>query len=85
MQGSKPTTAELRARRTELVRKDFEREYLKRQGAQTVQHVYEAPAAGAWVIIADDQAWVATTDQDAFYFWGPLGKRPINFALPEGW
>lgn len=78
------TTAEKNKRRMALVQEAFKARYVRRFG-DCVLLVYEAPAAGYWVVIAGAEAWAADGSEEEFVFWGPLGRHPITFPVPEEW
>jgi hypothetical protein len=82
------TNAEKRRHQRGLIAAAFRTEYLKRYAFLAEVFVYEASAAANWVVTTSAQdhiAWVADGSLDEFVFWGPLGRRPIVFQVPQGW
>lgn len=71
----------------EIVKREFLKKIKTRYPAMLpyLVHVFEAPAAEAWVIIADGVAWVADGTREEFVFWGPSGAEPVSFELPADW
>lgn len=79
-------TSEKRRKQCELIERLFRDIHWRMFGLQCNKiDVYEAPAAESWVVIFNDQAWVAASDREEFVFWGPLGKKPVSFNIPEKW
>lgn len=77
---------EKQQRREDIISRSFREVYERLNSDKPATLVVcEAPAAEAWVVIADDEAWVATSDRDEFVFWGPLGKKPVSFNPPVDW
>lgn len=71
------------ARQLQVVEKEFKKAYAK-VFSKIIQSVkaYEATQAEVWVVIADDQAWVAFQDVDEFVFWGQ-DKKCVSFPIPH--
>lgn len=67
---------------TTKLHKYIEKQFTKKSKARSVK-VYEAPASGHWVVIANGVAWVAASDAEEFVFWGPEQRQAITFAAPE--
>lgn len=85
-------TLEQRFRKqSELIATEFLKEYLKKNKYEQGIRICEAPAAEAWVVLINDECWVAHCDDgfddpdENFVFWGPLGKPYIHFPCPDGW
>lgn len=78
--------AEMQEKQRGLIHKCFCDEYLKLFHRMSFDSlVYEAPAAESWVVIIGQECWVAASDREEFVFWGPLGKKPVSFNIPDGW
>lgn len=67
----------------EIVKREFKKAYSKKYKSLSMDIiVYAAPAAVTWVVIAGEEAWVASGAEEEFVFWGPAKKTDISFPIP---